>query len=72
MKLILTAAMPLFAVACAPLPELDVSSSFSSPADASSPVSSMETGPSVTYRHRPVEEPGDWTVMNDEQIGDVE
>ena len=72
MKLILTAAMPLFAVACAPLPELDVSSGFASAADTSSPVSSMQTGPTVTYRHRPVEEPGDWTVMNDEQIGGIE
>ena len=33
MKLILAAAMPLFAGACAPLPELDMSSGFAAAAD---------------------------------------
>lgn len=67
MKPIFTAALPLLAAACAPLPPLDMSSPPA--ADAAGPVSIAPAGPTVNYTVRRVMEPADWTTLNSEQIG---
>lgn len=72
MKLMFAAAMPLLAVACAPLPTLDTSAGLGGVADATSPVSTLQAGPAVTYRIRSVQEPGNWTDLNNAQGPGVE
>ncbi|MGZ3218333.1 hypothetical protein [Paracoccus sp. T5] len=72
MKFVFAAAMPLLAVACAPLPPLDTSAGLVSVADTASPVSTLQAGPAVTYRSRTVQEPGNWTQLNDAQGPGVE
>ena len=72
MKLVFAVAMPLLAVACAPLPPLDTSAGLIGVADATSPVSTLQAGPAVTYRSRSVQEPGNWTDLNNAQGPGVE
>ncbi|TJZ89931.1 hypothetical protein FA743_17145 [Paracoccus gahaiensis] len=72
MKFMFAAAMPLLAVACAPLPPLDTSAGLVGVADATSPVSTLQAGPAVTYRNRAVQEPGNWTDLNNAQGPGVE
>jgi hypothetical protein len=72
MKFVFAAAMPLLAVACAPLPPLDTSAGLIGVADATSPVSTLQAGPAVTYRSRSVQEPGNWTDLNNAQGPGVE
>ncbi|WP_282029620.1 hypothetical protein [Paracoccus marcusii] len=72
MKFMFAAAMPLLAVACAPLPPLDTSAGLGGVADATSPVSTLQAGPAVTYRSRSVQEPGNWTDLNNAQGPGVE
>jgi hypothetical protein len=72
MKFVFAAAMPLLAVACAPLPPLDTSAGPGGVADATSPVSTLQAGPAVTYRSRSVQEPGNWTDLNNAQGPGVE
>lgn len=72
MKFVFAAVMPLLAVACAPLPPLDTSVGLVGVADATSPVSTLQAGPVVTYRSRSVQEPGNWTALNNAQGPGVE
>ncbi|KIX16393.1 MULTISPECIES: hypothetical protein [Paracoccus] len=72
MKFVFAAAMPLLAVACAPLPPLDTSVGLVSVADTASPVSTLQAGPAVTYRSRAVQEPGNWIDLNNAQGPGVE
>ena len=72
MKFVFAAAMPLLAVACAPLPPLDTSAGLVGVADATSPVSTLQAGSAVTYRSRAVQEPGNWTDLNNAQGPGVE
>lgn len=64
MKSLIAAAMPLLAVACAPLPELDGQSDLAAAADPASAVSVQQVGAAVAYMPRRIEEPGDWFQMN--------
>lgn len=67
MKPIVTAAFPLLAAACAPLPPMDM---YAPPAaDAAGPVSIAPAGPTVNYTARQVMEPTDWTTLNSDLIG---
>lgn len=66
MKPIVTAAFPLLAAACAPLPPLDMPPP--PVADAAGPVSVAPAGPTVNYTARRVMEPADWTTLNSQQI----
>lgn len=72
MKFLFAAAMPLLAVACAPLPPLDTSAGLVTVADTASPVSILQAGPAVTYQSRTVREPGNWTDLNNAQAPGVE
>lgn len=72
MKVMFAAVMPLLAVACVPLPPLDTSSALVTAADTTSPVSTLQAGPAVTYRSRSVQEPGNWTDLNNAQGPGVE
>lgn len=67
MKPIVTAAFPLLAAACAPLPSMDM---YAPPAaDAAGPVSIAPAGPTVNYTARQVMEPADWTTLNSDLMG---
>ncbi len=70
MKPLVTAALPLLAAACAPLPPMDMS--LPPAADPAGPVSVAPAGPAVNYTARRVMEPADWTTLNSEQIGGSE
>ena len=72
MKLLFAAAMPLVAAACAPLAPLDTSAGLVTVADPASPVSTLQAGPAITYRSRSVQEPGNWTDLNNAQGPGVE
>ena len=72
MKFVFAAAMPLLAVACAPLPPLETSVGLTTVADTASPVSTLQAGPAVTYRSRSVQEPGNWIDLNNAQGPGVE
>jgi|GEM_PF-2934277 len=67
MKFLFAAALPLVAAACAPLAPLDASSGLVSVADAASPVSTLQGGPAVIYQNRSLQQPGNWTRLNDAQ-----
>ena len=67
MKPLVTAALPLLAAACAPLPPMDMS--LPPAANPASPVSTAPAGPTVNYTARRVTEPEDWTSLNSDLIG---
>lgn len=72
MKIQLVALAPLLAAACAPLPELDMTSAFAAASDPAVGTTPAQDGPVISYTPRKIGEPGNWLDLNYEQAEGAE